>query len=267
MSMHTEKLTIALLQLDLKWQNATENRKHIESYWENHKKDTHLLILPEMFTTGFTMNAETCAETMQGETVHWMKNFSKKHNCLLIGSLIIQEEGKFYNRLLVVEGEQILAQYDKKHLFRMAEENNTYTAGIQKVVFTYKGWKICPMICYDLRFPVWSRNRCQNEKSEYDLLLYVANWPQRRVKHWQQLLIARAIENQCYVAGVNRVGVDGIGIEYTGQSAIIDFLGNSLYVWEKNEQEMLFATLSKTELEEYRNRFPAWQDADDFTLA
>lgn len=264
--MHNETLKICLLQLDLQWQNPAENRKHIETYWNDNKKDTNLLVLPEMFSTGFTMNVAECAETMQGETVNWMKHFSKKHNCLLIGSLIIKEKDQFYNRLLVVEGDEILAQYDKKHLFRMAKEQESYTAGKEKVVFTYKGWKICPMICYDLRFPVWSRNQWQGESAEYDLLLYVANWPQKRIMHWEMLLIARAIENQCYVAGVNRIGKDENEITYIGKSGIIDFMGYEVSYWDNNTEQNIFAELSKSALDEYRGRFPAWQDGDNFTL-
>lgn len=258
-------MKVSLLQLNLHWENPAANLQHISAFWQKKRTEADLIVLPEMFATGFTMNT-THAETMTGESVSWMKAFSEAEQCLLIGSLMIQENGQFFNRLIAVEKGEIRGYYDKKHLFRMANEHKTFTAGEKKWVIEYQGWKICPLICYDLRFPVWARNHWKDEKPEYDILLYVANWPERRVKHWEKLLMARAIENQCFVLGVNRVGADGNAISYTGSSAIIDFLGNSIVQMSNSEETVLSAQLSLSELVDYRTKFPAWQDADDFSI-
>ena len=249
------------MQIPLQWENPNANRQYIESQLADYQEKIEIVLLPEMFTTGFSMEAAKNAETMQGDSAKWLEALAKKHNCLIIGSLIIEEEGKYYNRLLAFSEEGLLAQYDKRHLFHMANEHLHYAAGGKKVVFTYKNWRICPLICYDLRFPVWSRKVAQ----EYDLLLYVANWPERRVAHWNTLLKARAIENQCFVAGVNRCGLDGNGIVYSGDSAIIDPLGNIL-AHHSGEEKLLSAHLDKEAMETYRTNFPAWRDADSFQM-
>ena len=249
------------MQIPLQWENPSANRQYIESQLADYQGEKEIVLLPEMFTTGFSMEAAKNAETMQGESVKWLEALAKTHHCLIIGSLIIEEKGQYYNRLLAFSEEGLLAQYDKRHLFRMANEHLHYAAGAEKVVFTYKNWRICPLICYDLRFPVWSRKVAQ----EYDLLLYVANWPERRVAHWNALLKARAIENQCFVAGVNRSGTDGNGIVYSGDSAIIDPLGNIL-AHHSGEEKLLSAQLDKEAMETYRTNFPAWRDADSFQI-
>ncbi|MFN0203674.1 MAG: amidohydrolase [Bacteroidia bacterium] len=255
-------MKIALFQLDLVWENAKENQANIERHLANLEQGTEVVVLPEMFTTGFSMQAAQNAETMQGDSVAWMKAQAQKFQILLMGSLVIEDNGQYFNRLLAFAPDgNLLAKYDKRHLFRMANEHEHYKAGEERIIFKYKGWKICPLICYDLRFPVWSRN----QDLAYDLLIYVANWPQRRVAHWEALAKARAIENQCFVAAVNRVGTDGAAIPYSGSSAILDFLGNEL-TQQAAKEEILYATLDKNAMEQYRNSFPAWRDADHFQM-
>lgn len=255
-------MNILLMQIPLQWENPSANRQYIESQLADYQEEKDIVLIPEMFTTGFSMEAEKNAETMQGESVKWLEALAKTHNCLIVGSLIITENGQYYNRLLAFSPEGLLAKYDKRHLFRMAGEHSHYAAGTEKAIFHYKGWKIRPLICYDLRFPVWSRN----VEQEYDLLLYVANWPERRVAHWNALLKARAIENQCFVAAVNRVGTDANNIIYSGDSAIIDPLGNVL-AHNSGEEKLLSAHLDKEAMETYRKNFPAWIDADNFQIA
>jgi omega-amidase len=227
------------------------------------KEETDLIILPEMFTTGFTMNAKANAEKMDGASVNWMKDQAAKRNCAVTGSLIIEENGKYYNRLIWAEKDQ-LKFYDKRHLFSYAAEEKTYSAGSDRLQIELKGWKIFPLICYDLRFPVWSR---RHKNHNYDLLIYVANWPERRIHAWRQLLIARAIENQCYVAGLNRYGNDGNGIFHSGDSAVIDFKGEKMK--DENIPGEFISTykLSYDELNKFRDHFAFFSDADDFSLS
>jgi omega-amidase len=263
----SKAMKIAIVQTGIAWENPEENRNKIESLWANQLEQADIVILPEMFTTGFTMNAAKNAEKMGGETCKWMDDFALRNKCFVMGSIIIEEEGNFYNRLIVTNGIKFNTFYDKRHLFRMAGEDLHYTSGEIQLQMNVKGWKIRPLICYDLRFPVWSRNRNNPEgEAEYDILVYVANWPERRVHHWDKLLVARAIENQAFVIGVNRVGEDDNGIKYTGSSAAIDFMGN--YIWQDKEgQEGIFmVNIEKADLMNYRKSFPAWQDSDVFKL-
>lgn len=254
-------LKIAAIQSDLHWENPGANRNEFEDKIEGIGEAVDLAILPEMFTTGFTMNAAPLAEKQGGRTTQWMQSIARKHNLALCGSVIIEGNGRFYNRLLWVSNTGEIAKYDKRHLFRMAKEERVYSAGNERLLVDLNGWKICPFICYDLRFPVWSRSR----KNEYDLMIFVANWPEKRSAHWRALLPARAIENQAFVVGVNRVGIDGNSFEFRGDSCVISPRGEIVQM-ESNKECTLIQTLKKSDLEEYRRTFPAWQDADNFEL-
>ncbi|WP_372936888.1 amidohydrolase [Seonamhaeicola sp.] len=254
-----EHLKVALFQSDLVWENPEQNRTNFAEKIASISEQVDLIILPEMFTTGFTMNAKSVAETMQGDTVVWMKQIASKYNSAITGSVIIVENGKFYNRLLFVEASGQVTAYDKKHTFTLASENKIYTSGSERIIINYKGWNICPLICYDLRFPVWARNTVN-----YDVLLYVANWPKARVNAWDALLKARAIENMSYCIGVNRVGVDGIDIEYSGHSAVYDVLGNQITSINPSKEQIELITLKKEHIEKYRNALKFLNDRDDF---
>ena len=233
-------------------------------------KPTDLLILPEMFSTGFSMSPEKFAEEPNGPTLEWMKSLSLKRNFAVTGSFIVNENGNYYNRLYWVNPDGTHYHYDKRHLFRMAGEDRYYKAGNNKLIVKFKGWKICPLVCYDLRFPVWSRNKSSVVEDkrvyDYDLLIYVANWPERRSHAWKTLLAARAIENLAYVAGVNRIGNDGNFIYHSGDSAIYNFRGEVMTSAIMSSEEIISCALSKQELDEFRNAFPAGADADDFDL-
>lgn len=225
---------------------------------------TEIVVLPEMFSTGFSMQPKKLAEGMDGITVNWMKKIAAAKKVVLTGSVIIEEEGHYYNRLLWVLPDGTLGYYDKRHRFAFAGENEEYTPGSKRLIAQVKGWKINLQVCYDLRFPVWARQH-SNEAPEYDVLLYVANWPKRRVHAWKTLLTARAIENQCYVIGVNRVGDDGNGIYHSGESMVIDALGTTLY-HKKDEEDIVTIILEKEPLQQIRNKFPFWKDADNFKI-
>jgi predicted amidohydrolase len=227
------------------------------------KESEDIIVLPEMFSTGFSMNAGQLAETMDGKAVTWMKERATKNNCVITGSLIIKEGDSFFNRLIWMKPDGTYEHYDKRHLFRIADEGKTYTAGTKKLIVEYKGWKIHPLICYDLRFPVWSR---RTKSADYDVLIYAANWPQKRVTAWSQLLIGRAIENQCYVVGVNRVGNDGNNKYHSGDSAIINFKGEMMNNSCPNDTCTETIALSKKELEDFRKHLPFAEDADDFII-
>lgn len=255
-------LNLCLIQTDLHWENPVANRAMLEEKIFALPETTDLIVLPEMFTTGFTMNAQAVAEPMNLTTFKWLKQMSAQTGAVVTGSYVVQEGGRYYNRLIWMQPDGSFDHYDKRHLFRMAEEDKTYTAGTRRLVKEWKGWRICPLICYDLRFPVWSRNI----NLEYDLLLYVANWPAARRNPWNTLLQARAIENLSYVAGVNRVGHDGKGIPYSGDSAVIDFKGEVMYR-QTDEEAIYQQSLSLDELKAFRQKFPANLDADAFTLA
>ncbi|SIQ61269.1 amidohydrolase [Pontibacter lucknowensis] len=254
-------LRVTIIQTSLHWQDAAANRSMFSEKLALVAPDTDLVVLPEMFTTGFSMDASGLAEETEGPTLEWMKEEAAKHEAVLTGSVIVREGEQYFNRLYWVRPDGTYEHYNKRHLFRMAKEHHTYTPGQEKLLVELRGWKICPLVCYDLRFPVWSRN----VGSEYDLLLYVANWPKPRANAWSILLQARAIENLSYVVGVNRVGTDGNGHPYSGDSAIIHPKGYKLL--ETTEAEgMHTITLSKQELTDFREAFPAHLDADDFTL-
>lgn len=256
-----DELKVVLVQLDLVWENPDQNKTNFSEKLEGLLEDVDIIILPEMFTTGFTMNADNVAETMQGDTVNWMKQMAAKYNAAIVGSLIILEENKFYNRLLFVKPTGDLKTYDKKHTFTLAGEGEIYSSGVEKLIVNYKGWKICPLICYDLRFPVWARNT-----NSYDVLIYVANWPKPRVSAWDALLKARAIENMSYCIGVNRVGVDGVNIEYSGHSAVYDVLGDKISNIEPSKEQIEIITLKKQHITHYRNKLKFLDDRDCFTL-
>lgn len=234
-------------------------QKKIESV-----QNSEVVILPEMFSTGFSMHPEALAETMEGDTVRWMKEISAERRIILAGSVIITENGHYFNRLIWMLPNGSYGFYDKRHLFSFAGEDEHYTPGNKRLIASVKGWKINLQVCYDLRFPVWAR-QAAHEQPEYDLLVYVANWPQRRNQAWKTLLQARAIENQCYVVGVNRVGNDANNIYHSGDSMIVDPLGNILYHKEKDE-DIHTTLLERTLLEETRSRFPFWKDGDHFLL-
>ena len=253
-------LTVFIVQADLQWHDASGNREWFSDVLIEIEDHVDLIVLPEMFTTGFTMDAARYAESMDGVSVAWMKKLAAEKNASVCGSLIIAESNRFYNRFVCVDptGQEI--SYDKRHLFRLADEQQHFAAGSKTVTFEINGWRICPMVCYDLRFPAWSRNR-----DNYDLLLYVANWPSRRHYAWETLLRARAIENLSYVVGVNRTGLDGNGIPYTGGSAIIDFAGQELA--NLNDKTGVVArTLDFESLQNFRDRFAFHKDADDFSI-
>ena len=255
-------LKITLVQSSLMWEKAEYNRSHFSKLLEGIKKNsTHLILLPEMFTTGFTMAAEAFAEPMDGPSVQWMKELAKSKNAVVCGSLIIKEKNKFFNRLIWARPEGELLHYDKRHLFRMANEHETYSQGKKKLIVDLNGWNISPLVCYDLRFPVWSRSN-----GDIDLLLYVANWPERRSFAWKQLLIARAIENQCYVGGLNRVGLDGKDNTYSGDSVVLDPLGMPVTVIEPKRESVTTITLSKKQLSDLRKAFPVAMDSDKFKI-
>ncbi|PKV66927.1 amidohydrolase [Pontibacter ramchanderi] len=254
-------LRITIIQTALHWQDATANRQMFSEKLAAVAPATDLIVLPEMFTTGFSMDATSLAEEAEGPTLQWMKEEAARYSAVLTGSVIVKAGENYYNRLYWVRPDGTYEHYDKRHLFRMAKEHHTYTSGKEKLLVDLKGWSICPLICYDLRFPVWSRNT----GSQYDLLLYVANWPKPRANAWSALLQARAIENLSYVVGVNRVGTDGNGHPYSGDSAIIHPKGYKLLGTTEAEGIHTIA-LSKQELTDFREAFPAHLDADDFTL-
>lgn len=258
------KVCFSLIQTDLAWEDKAANLSMLEKKIRS-ISGSQVVILPEMFSTGFSMNASPLAETMQGETVQWMKKLSAEQKIILTGSIIIEEEGKYYNRMLWILPNGGSGYYNKRHLFAYAEEDQHFAAGKERFIASVNGWKINLQVCYDLRFPVWARQSPATEGSEYDALIYVANWPERRSVAWKTLLRARAIENQCYVIGVNRVGNDGKNIHYNGDSMVIDPLGEVLY--EKAGSEDIFTiTLDKAHVEEIRQKFPFWRDADPFLV-
>lgn len=251
--------SIALIQSDIIWENPKENRAYLDKKFLELKNDVDLIILPEMFTTGFTMNAPKIAETMKGETIAWMQKTARKKNAAITGSIVIEENYVYYNRLLFVHPSGKMEWYDKKHTFTLAGEDKIYKSGDKKHIVAYDGWNVCLLICYDLRFPVWSRNT-----ENYDALLYVASWPKPRITAWDALLKARAIENMCYSIGVNRVGFDANGNEYPGHSAVYDVLGNSLVFSDK--EEIIYVELHKNHIEETRKKLRFLEDRDQFIV-
>ncbi|RJQ80636.1 MAG: amidohydrolase [Desulfobacteraceae bacterium] len=250
-------LTVTLIQSDLAWENSAANLARWDAWIERSDRPTDLIVLPEMFSTGFSMNARALAQPMDGAAVTWLRNKAAARGVDMTGSLIIEENGLYYNRLIWARPDGGMLTYDKKHLFRYAGEEKIYTAGQGRLTLELNGWRIRPFICYDLRFPIWTRNLDR----AYDLALFVANWPARRSVHWQVLLRARAIENQAFVIGVNRVGTDGRDLYHDGCSAVIAPAGEVLF--EAKDREVLHTiSLSRQALEDYRQQFPAWMDAD-----
>ena len=296
-----QDLSVTLIQTDLYWENATANLANLEEKIAKISTQTDLIILPEMFNTGFTMNAKIVAEPMNLTTFKWLRQQAKKANAVVMGSFIVKcstgipsrdvdDTGKdsratYYNRLIWMRPDGSFERYDKRHLFRMGNEHLTFTGGTERIIVELKGWKICPLICYDLRFPVWSRQGkgeeeikdieegnvhnsqfiTHNSQLNYDLLIYIANWPAARSQVWDVLLQARAIENQSYCIGVNRVGNDGMGLNYSGNSAVIDFKGNPIF--RQKDLEVIHShILNYQELIDFRTKFPAYLDADEFFI-
>ena len=250
-------LTVTLVQSELVWEDSAANLAALGGQLSSGAMDTDLIVLPEMFASGFSMNPAPIAQRMDGPAVAWMSAVAAEQNAAVAGSLIIAEGGKYYNRLIWAAPDGGLATYDKRHRFRMAGEHDVYAAGDRLLTVNWRGWRIRPFICYDLRFPLWTRNL----GNAYDVALFVANWPERRAPHWRQLLVARAIENQCYVVGVNRVGTDGNGVFYSGDSAVIAPEGEVLFE-SRIDAGCHTHVLSRHRLDAYRKSFPAWMDAD-----
>ena len=261
-----QPLTLSIIQTKLFWEDKPANLLMLEEKIKMVPAETEVVVLPEMFSTGFSMQPKKFAENMNGETVLWMKRIAAERKIIITGSIIIEEENKFYNRLIWMLPNGEFGVYDKRHLFGFAKEDDHYSAGERRFIAQVKGWKINLQVCYDLRFPVWSRQaNTTSGDAEYDLLLYVANWPERRSHAWRTLLCARAIENQCYVIGANRVGNDGNDIYHSGNSCAIDPQGEMLYHTADNE-EIFTVTLHKENLTETRNKFPFLKDRDNFEL-
>ena len=263
-------LTVATIQADLAWEDKATNLEKFQEKIEALSPEVELVILPEMFTTGFSMSPQGLAESADGDTIAWMKKLSQHKNIVIVGSIIAKENDAYYNRLICMLPTGSYGIYDKRHLFSFAGEGNQYSSGSKRLIASLKGWKINLQICYDLRFPVWARQQMKAGKAddiipEYDILVYVANWPERRIHAWRTLLCARAIENQCYVIGVNRVGKDGNDIYHNGSSMIIGPLGQVLYHAEDRE-DVCEITLSKEELNDIRGKFSFLKDGDDFSI-
>ncbi|MFW5793392.1 MAG: amidohydrolase [Bacteroidota bacterium] len=262
-----QNIKTTIIQSSLFWEQHEENRKMFSDKIDQIKDDTDIIILPEMFSTGFTMNPKPIAEKAKGESFQWMQKKAKEKNAVIAGSIATTENDKFYNRFYWVEPSGNFYQYDKKHLFTFAGEDKQYTAGQERIIIEYKGWKFLPLICYDLRFPVWSKNKYSKESGfDYDCIIYIANWPQPRNKAWKSLLIARAIENQSYVIGVNRIGFDNNKNEYSGDSAVVDPKGNYLSQLTANAELSDTVILSKEELYNFRENFRLGPDWDKFSI-
>jgi len=256
-----EPLNLTFLQSHLVWEDVSANLKVFSAKLNQLKNPTDVVVLPEMFTTGFSMNSKFLAEKMDGKSVTWMQMQSKKLQTVVLGSLIIEENGHFFNRLVVAFPNGDLKQYNKHHLFTLSGEDKAYTSGQERLQFNYKGWKICPLICYDLRFPLWARNT-----ASYDLLIYIASWPKTRIDAWDTLLKARAIENMSYVLGVNRVGADGNQLEYPGHSAVYNCLGAKLASTSENQEAVCSISLDKNQLVTTRNQLNFLNDHDRFKI-
>ncbi|HXH17614.1 MAG TPA: amidohydrolase [Chitinophagales bacterium] len=253
-------LQVTLVQTYLHWEDISANLHHFEKIIRPLKNSTDLIVLPEMFTTGFSMNAKQLAEKMDGKTIRWMKRMAQEVKAVIAGSIILQDKEKHYNRFIWMRPDGTHAHYDKRHLFGMGGEQKYYAAGKKRLLVSLNGWRICPQVCYDLRFPVWNRNR-----NDYDVLIFVANWPERRNFAWKHLLQARAIENQCYVIGVNRIGRDGHGVYHSGDSALIDPLGEVVFTQADIPFTSTFR-LSRKRLDYVRSKLPFLKDADHFEI-
>jgi omega-amidase len=258
-------LIITTIQTVLHWEDKAANLDLLERRINSIDQKTEIVVLPEMFSTGFSMKPEVLAETMDGETMQWMKRIAVQKKIILTGSIIAKDGDDYFNRLVWMLPTGQYGVYDKRHRFAFAGEDQHYTAGSKRLIASVKGWKINLQVCYDLRFPVWARQQSSDAAPEYDLLIYVANWPERRSHAWKTLLQARAIENQCYVVGVNRVGNDGNNIAHSGDSMVIDPLGEVLY-HKNGEEDIHTITIDKAHLDTVREKFPFWKDADDFSI-
>jgi omega-amidase len=263
--MKNKDLNIVLVQSIIFWEDIPKNLSHFSSLIETITNPADLIILPEMFSTGFTTNTEKCTETMEGSSMKFLRETSREKNCSVIGSILIREETAFYNRLVFMFPDGTCQTYDKRHLFRLSEEYKVMTAGHEKNYISTGDWKILPLICYDLRFPVWSKNTFLNGKYAYDVLVYPSNWPQSRMHVWKPLLIARAIENQAYVIGVNRIGTDGYGTQHAGNSMVVDPKG-IIIAEAGTDEEILPVTLSMDNLASFRESFKICLDWDRFTI-
>ena len=257
-----DNLRVSMIQSHIVWDNIDENISHYGGLLSHLEGKTDLVVLPELFTTGMSLSLEGLADTNDGRTILAVKNFAKDHNFAITGSFLASDNGKYYNRAFFLTPDGQEYYYDKRHLFRMAGEDRSFSYGTKRLIVDYLGWKICLMVCYDLRFPVWSRN----VGNEYDLLIYVANWPEARKSAWKALLKARAIENMCYVCGVNRIGVDSHEFKYHGGSRMYSPKGKKILKAEKNEELILTETLNYEKLQSFRTKFPAWMDADAFEI-
>lgn len=257
-----DELRITPVQTHLAWENKAANLMHFDNLLDEKISSTDMIVLPEMFSTGFSMKPEQFAEdALKGETVNWMLQQAERFGAVVTGSVIAEDRGKYFNRLIWAQPDGKLLHYDKRHCFSYAGEHEHYDRGTERLTIDYKGWRILPQVCYDLRFPVWSRNT-----DDYDVLFYVANWPQKRAFAWKQLLVARAIENLCYTVGLNRVGADGNGIEHSGDSLVLNPAGKPLAQLTPHETDVRTVKLSKFELVEFRKRFGFLNDRDDFEL-
>ena len=265
-----EKLIITTIQTNLHWENKTANLEMLEKKILGIAEKTNIVLLPEMFSTGFSMQPALFAETMEGETVNWMRNLAKQKNIILGGSIMVSENDVYFNRFIWMQPNGQYGFYDKRHCFSLAGEDQHYGSGNKRTIASVGGWKINLQICYDLRFPVWSRQQLQQDEQnnfnpEYDVLVYVANWPERRSNAWKTLLQARAIENQAFVFGVNRVGNDGNQIYHSGDTMVVDPMGEVLYQNSHNE-DIHTITIEKNKLREVREKLPFWKDGDHFLL-
>lgn len=256
-----QTLRISIVQQNIEWENKEANLEFIGSIVSKHSQETDLIVLPEMCTTGFSTNSRELAETVEGKTITQIKEWAIQYNIAICGSFIAKDNGNFFNRGFFITSEKN-HYYDKRHLFRMGNEPASFSSGNNRLIIEHKGFNICLLICYDLRFPVWARNI----NNEYDLLIYVANWPASRSKVWNTLLDARALENMCYVCGVNRVGRDGNGLEYSGSSQLINAKGEKILSTELNQEDIKTVCISKQELNNFRIKFPVWKDADKFEI-
>ncbi|NTW33168.1 MAG: amidohydrolase [Bacteroidetes bacterium] len=261
-----QDIKVAIIQTDLFWENVQSNLLKLDQDISKISEAIDIIVLPEMFNTGFSMNPSVCAGNTDCVTMQWIKKKALEKNCVIIGSLLIAEKGKFFNRLFWMQPDGNFKYYDKKHLFRFGKEHDVFSPGNKKLITSLKGWNFRPLVCYDLRFPVWSKNVFINENYEYDCLIYIANWPEKRKHAWISLLIARAIENQAYVIGVNRVGTDGKGNVHSGDSLVIDPKGNIILQLPSHKEVTEVITLSYSEMQTYRTQFPVALDWDKFQI-
>jgi omega-amidase len=261
-----QDLTVTLIQTNLFWEDPGKNIEHFTGLLDRITEPADLILLPEMFNTGFTINTASCGESMEGPSILFLKEKSREKNTPIMATLIVKEENKFFNRMVCAFPDGHLETYDKRHLFRLVEEYKILKGGNKRTVISIKGWNIMPIICYDLRFPVWSKNTYKDGKYEYDLLVCLANWPNVRAHAWKTLLVGRAIDNQSYTIGLNRVGDDGNGIYHSGDSMVTDAKGQIVVAAEAGKEEIITVTLSAQELRQYRDSFTVGLDWDTFII-